>query len=40
MSDTLNEFYEKVILIPKESSDLLKAASQFEDIEIEDTEYS
>lgn len=36
----LNEFYEKVILIPKQSSDLLKSASQFEDIEIEDTEYS
>ena len=36
----LNEYYEMVILIPKESSDLLKSASQFEDIEIEDTEYS
>ena len=40
LSGYLSNLYVVVILNTKQSSDLLKSASQFEDIEIEDTEYS
>lgn len=40
LSSYLSNLYDVVILNTKQSSDLLKSANQFEDIEIKDTEYS
>lgn len=40
LSGYLSNLYNVVILNTKQSSDLLKSANQFEDIETEDTEYS